>query len=66
MYRVLITTTDNTTYEYECDDCYWGGDPSCYFVQINDYRRIMFVANNIKCIDKINLEARAKTEKGIN
>ena len=53
-------TTDNTKYEYECDDCYWGGDPQCYFVQVNDYRRVMFTADNIKKIDKIDLEAREK------
>ena len=62
-YSVLITMTDHTTYEYECDDCYWSDDPSCYFVQINDYRHLMFLANNIKCIDKVDLEARAKAEK---
>lgn len=65
-YRVLITMTDNTTYEYDCDDCYWSDDPSCYFVQINDYRHLMFLASNIKFIDKFDLVAKAKTEKGIN
>lgn len=63
-YKVTVKTIDDDIWKYECDDCYWGGDPPCYFVQINDYTRIMFLTHQVKMISKIDIEAKAKSERG--
>lgn len=63
-YHVKIDTINGNRYMYDCDDCYWCGNPTYYLIQVNEYKRLMFPASSIEVISKIDIEARAKSERG--